>query len=83
MKHVPKYLVPRIAAVPTTAEDGATVADVTAGTVEAGSKDVGFVPFRKQNQSSKRGGARGGRGGRGGSRGGRGRKNDPLRKFGK
>ncbi|KAF8316774.1 ATP-dependent RNA helicase dbp9 [Clavulina sp. PMI_390] len=87
MKHVPKYLVPRIAAVPNAAEDGTVTVDAStvAGTVEAGTKDVGFVPFRKQN-SSKRGGHRGGKSGsgsRGGRGGGKGRKNDPLKKFGK
>ncbi|KAF8909306.1 P-loop containing nucleoside triphosphate hydrolase protein [Gymnopilus junonius] len=71
MKHVPKYLLPRIAPVP-----GAPVDDET----EQQSK--GFIPFRKD---STRGKARGrGRGGRGGGSGGRGgkKKSDPLKKFG-
>lgn len=86
MKHVPKYLIPRIVAVPTASADGSTTlidAPTSLGAVEAGSKDVGFVPFRKPGNYSKRGGAKGGRGGRGGRGGGRGRKSDPLRKFGK
>ncbi|KAJ7117466.1 P-loop containing nucleoside triphosphate hydrolase protein [Mycena epipterygia] len=76
MKHVPKYLLPRIA-------------PVTGGEVElpaggGGGAKPGFVPFRKEGA---RGGARGrgrGRGGRGGA-GGRGgkKKSDPLKKFSK
>ncbi|KAJ6582054.1 P-loop containing nucleoside triphosphate hydrolase protein [Mycena capillaripes] len=73
MKHVPKYLLPRIAPV------SGGEADVAAGT---GEKKPGFVPFKKEGA---RGGARGrgrGRGGRGGA-GGRGgkKKSDPLKKF--
>ena len=67
MKHIPKYLLPRIAPVP-----GTTVGET------GGEQKVGFVPFKK---SSSRGRGRGGgRGGRGGSRGGK-RKSDPLKKF--
>jgi ATP-dependent RNA helicase DDX56/DBP9 len=68
MKHVPKYLLPRIAAVPDTeSEDKGTKA--------------GFVPFKK---NAGRGGPRGrGRGrGRGGAGRG-GKKSDPLKKFGR
>ncbi|KAJ7509695.1 P-loop containing nucleoside triphosphate hydrolase protein [Mycena galericulata] len=75
MKHVPKYLLPRIA--PVAGGDG----EVSAGGGGGGGKP-GFVPFKKENG---RGGARGrgrGRGGRGGA-GGRGgkKKSDPLKKF--
>jgi ATP-dependent RNA helicase DDX56/DBP9 len=68
MKHVPKYLLPRIA-------------PVAGMEVEEVSKDkVGFVPFRKGGARGR--GSRGrGRGG-GGSRGGK-RKSDPLKKFGR
>lgn len=53
MKHVPKYLLPRIASVP-----GAEVEEPTA--------QKAFVPFRKTNTKKGRGGhgARGGRGGK-------------------
>ncbi|KAJ7895825.1 DEAD-domain-containing protein [Mycena leptocephala] len=73
MKHVPKYLLPRIAPVA-----GGEV-DTPAGGRET---KPGFVPFKKEGA---RGGARGrgrGRGGRGGA-GGRGgkKKSDPLKKF--
>ncbi|KAJ7576894.1 P-loop containing nucleoside triphosphate hydrolase protein [Mycena floridula] len=68
MKHIPKYLLPRLAAVPgTEAEDAAE-------------KPASFVPFRKGGSSRGRGrgSGRGGRGGRGGKK-----KSDPLKKFGK
>ncbi|KAJ7070305.1 P-loop containing nucleoside triphosphate hydrolase protein [Mycena belliarum] len=74
MRHVPKYLLPRIAPVTGTGDiEGAPVAE---------KGKPGFVPFKKE---SARGGARGrgrGRGGRGGA-GGRGgkKKSDPLKKF--
>ncbi|KAJ7289236.1 P-loop containing nucleoside triphosphate hydrolase protein [Mycena rebaudengoi] len=70
MKHVPKYLLPRIA-------------PVSGGDAEApsggGARKPGFVPFKKDGG---RGGARGRGRGRGGSagRGGR-KKSDPLKKF--
>lgn len=88
MRHVPKYLVPRIAAVPsstttTAAASGSEVvtADLS-GKLDVTTKDVvGFVPFRKD---SGRGRGRGrGRGGHRGGGSGGGRKKDPLRKFGK
>jgi ATP-dependent RNA helicase DDX56/DBP9 len=68
MKHVPKYLMPRIAPVPgSVAED-----------------EVGAVPFRKDAGSSRgRGRGRGGKSSRGGSAGGRKKKSDPLKKFGR
>ncbi|KII87479.1 hypothetical protein PLICRDRAFT_112977 [Plicaturopsis crispa FD-325 SS-3] len=71
MKYVPKYLLPRIAAVP-----GASGETETA----VHEKPAGFVPFKKDNGRGR------GRGrGRGGSRGGRGgrKKSDPLKKFGR
>ncbi|CAK5283331.1 unnamed protein product [Mycena citricolor] len=66
MKHVPKYLLPRIAPVP--------------GSEEAPAGKSGFVPFRKDGaRGGTRGRGRGnGRGGSG--RGGK-RKTDPLKKF--
>ncbi|KAI0796043.1 P-loop containing nucleoside triphosphate hydrolase protein [Abortiporus biennis] len=76
MKHVPKYLLPRIAPVPGSSDgvDGG-------GTSGPGSEDVGFVPFKKSGRGGTRGRGRGGRGGSGG-RGGK-RKSDPLKKFGR
>ncbi|RDB23582.1 ATP-dependent RNA helicase dbp9 [Hypsizygus marmoreus] len=70
MKHVPKYMLPRIAPV-----DGT---DVDVETTKPG-----FVPFKKDNSSRGRGRGRGGRG-RGGlsGRGGK-KKSDPLKKFGR
>ncbi|KAF9531701.1 P-loop containing nucleoside triphosphate hydrolase protein [Crepidotus variabilis] len=73
MKHVPKYLLPRIAPV-----DGAGVVD--------GEEDrpKGFVPFKKDSSRSRgRGRGRGGRGGKsgGGSSGRGGKKKDPLKSF--
>ncbi|KAF8159583.1 P-loop containing nucleoside triphosphate hydrolase protein [Crassisporium funariophilum] len=72
MKHVPKYLLPRIA--PVTGED-------VVGHEETKSK--GFVPFKKESARGKgRGRGRGGRGGGSGGRGGK-KKSDPLKKFGR
>lgn len=74
MKHVPKYLLPRIAPVPGSTEDTEAV-EV---------KQKGFVPFKKESARGKgrgrgRGGSgRGGFGGRGGKK-----KSDPLKKFGR
>jgi len=75
MKHVPKYLLPRIAPV-----SGAEVAEGST----AGESSEGFVPFNKNGARGRgRGRGRGGRGGRGGPAG-RGRKKaDPLKKFGR
>ncbi|GLB41874.1 putative atp-dependent rna helicase dbp9 [Lyophyllum shimeji] len=72
MKHVPKYLLPKIAPVPGTEADA------------AGETKAAFVPFRKDNTAPGRGRGRG-RGGRGGAGGGRGgkKKSDPLKKFGR
>ncbi|QRV74223.1 DEAD/DEAH box helicase [Ceratobasidium sp. AG-Ba] len=67
MKHVPKYLMPRIAAV-----EQETPAD-----------NVGFVPFNKPGLRGRgRGRGRGGRGGGSSGRGGK-KKSDPLKKFGR
>ncbi len=71
MKHVPKYLLPRVAPV-NGAMEGATPTE----------KSVGFVGFKKNNRDGSRhrgrGRGRGGSGGRGGKR-----KSDPLKKFGR
>ncbi|KZT54939.1 P-loop containing nucleoside triphosphate hydrolase protein [Calocera cornea HHB12733] len=70
MKHIPSYLVPRIAAV-----------DTSVGSEEMPRDKLGFVPFTKDGGRGRgRGRGRGGRGGRGGARGG-GRKKDPLKTF--
>ena len=68
MKHVPKYLLPRIA--PVSGDDNAP----------QDTKPKGFVPFKKP---STRGATRGrGRGGKAGSSSQRGKKkSDPLKKF--
>lgn len=72
MKHVPKYLMPRMAPVP-----GAEVVSTQPGN-EGGE---GFVPF---NKTGARGRGRGrGRGGRGGAAGRGHKKADPLKKFGR
>lgn len=71
MKHVPKYLLPRIAPVP--------------GAEAAGEEDKqkSFVPFKKDSVRGKsRGRGRGGRGGASSGRGGK-KKSDPLKKFGR
>jgi ATP-dependent RNA helicase DDX56/DBP9 len=66
MKHVPKYLMPKVA---------------TASTTAASEKGEGatFVPFSK-GKVRGRGRGRGGKFGGGGGRGGK-KKNDPLKKF--
>jgi ATP-dependent RNA helicase DDX56/DBP9 len=70
MKHVPKYLLPRIA--PVSGDDGG----------DEGDKPKGFVPFKKESMRGKgRGRGRGGRGRANGGRGGK--KSDPLKKFGR
>ncbi|KAK0202904.1 P-loop containing nucleoside triphosphate hydrolase protein [Desarmillaria ectypa] len=72
MKHVPKYLLPRVGPV-NGATEGTTTAD----------KSVGFVGFKKNIQDgSRRGRGRGRGGGGGGGRGGK-KKSDPLKKFGR
>ncbi|KAI0046484.1 DEAD-domain-containing protein [Auriscalpium vulgare] len=75
MKHVPKYLLPRIAPVAGGAEAAAPDPATEAG-------EPGFVPFTKgRGRGRGRGGRGGGRGGRGGGgRGGK-KKSDPLKKF--
>lgn len=90
MKHVPKYLLPRIAPVPGADTDTSTAAVDAAATDSGGARvtgaDTGFVPFNKPGARGRgRGRGRGGRGGRGGGVGGRGgkRKADPLKKFGR
>ena len=80
MKHVPKYLLPRIAPVP----GAAAVGEGDGAPAQSAGGDAGFVPF---NKNGARGRGRGrGRGGRGAHRGGGGRggrkKADPLKKFG-
>lgn len=69
MKHVPKYLLPRIAPVPETETTDAETNSVK-----------GFVPFKK-DFARNRGRGRG-RGGSSSGRGGR-KKSDPLKKFGR
>ncbi|KAJ7650427.1 P-loop containing nucleoside triphosphate hydrolase protein [Roridomyces roridus] len=73
MKHVPKYLLPRIA--PVAGGDG----DAGEASGNAKAKPA-FVPFRKDGHGARGRGRGRGRGG--GSRGGK-RKADPLKKFGK
>ncbi|GAA5850696.1 hypothetical protein JCM9279_006393 [Rhodotorula babjevae] len=85
LKHVPGYLMPRIAAVG--ANDAAVAAAASAagpGAADGDGPVLGNVPFHKPG----RGGARGGRGGRGGARGGGrggagggrgGKRQDPLK----
>jgi ATP-dependent RNA helicase DDX56/DBP9 len=80
MRHVPKYLMPKMAPTPSTMEEGQAAPE------QKSDADAGFVPFSKV---AARGRGRGrGRGGRGGARGGasgRGgkKKSDPLKKFGR
>lgn len=73
MKFVPKYLLPRIAAVP-----GST--DTIDGEMKK-DRPPGFVPFKKDNAKGSQKGKGRGRGGHA-SRGGK-RKSDPLKKFGR
>ncbi|TFY80364.1 hypothetical protein EWM64_g3648 [Hericium alpestre] len=73
MKHVPKYLLPRIAAVP-----GAT--GTGEGEASGKTEEAQFVPFTKGGARGRgRGRGRGGKFGAGG-RGGK-KKSDPLKKF--
>ncbi|KAI0683968.1 P-loop containing nucleoside triphosphate hydrolase protein [Cytidiella melzeri] len=71
MKHIPKYLLPRIAPVSGTEVEA-----------ESSSQEVGFVPFKKTEWGRGRGRGRGGRG-RGGFAGRGKKKSDPLKKFGR
>lgn len=65
MKHVPKYLLPRL---------------VSAPAIEV-EESVGFVPFKKSSTRGRgRGRSRGSRGSGSGGRGGK-KKSDPLKKF--
>ncbi|TNY24405.1 P-loop containing nucleoside triphosphate hydrolase protein [Rhodotorula diobovata] len=87
LKHVPGYLMPRIAAVG--ANDAAVAASAAAagsGAGEGATGVVGNVPFHKPGRGGARGGRGGGRGGaRGGGRGGAGgagrggKRQDPLK----
>ncbi|KAI0917991.1 hypothetical protein AcW1_006982 [Taiwanofungus camphoratus] len=75
MKHVPKYLLPRIA--PVAGGEGGGDTDS-----QGGGGEVGFVPFNKRGGRGRGRGRGQGRGGRG-AFGGRGKKkSDPLKKFG-
>jgi ATP-dependent RNA helicase DDX56/DBP9 len=66
MKHIPKYLLPRL---------------VSAPAIEAEESQVGFVPFKKSSTRGRgRGRSRGSRGSGSGGRGGK-KKSDPLKKF--
>jgi ATP-dependent RNA helicase DDX56/DBP9 len=67
MKHVPKYLMPKVG-----------TASTPATSKEKG-KGAAFVPFSK-GMVRGRGRGRGGKFGGGGGRGGK-KKNDPLKKF--
>lgn len=85
MKHVPKYLLPRVAVVPASATAGDVAAVPATAPAQGGEGETGFVPFTKGGARGRgRGRGRGGRGGRGGGGGaGRGgkKKSDPLKKF--
>ncbi|KAF9466046.1 P-loop containing nucleoside triphosphate hydrolase protein [Collybia nuda] len=71
MKHVPKYMLPRIAPVPGTEMEPSI------------EKPAGFIPFRKDNTRGRgRGRGRGGRNAPSSGRGGK-KKSDPLKKFGR
>lgn len=72
MKHVPKYLMPRVGAAAATTVDGSSQNN------DGGNS---FVPFRKTTTRG-RGRGRGGRGFGGSGRGGK-KKSDPLKKFGR
>ncbi|KAJ7766488.1 ATP-dependent RNA helicase dbp9 [Mycena maculata] len=74
MKHVPKYLLPRIAPVAGTGGD----IELPAG---GGVGKAGFVPFNKELGGARGRGRGRGRGRRGGAGGRGGKKSDPLKKF--
>ncbi|BGP17450.1 hypothetical protein JCM10213_003267 [Rhodosporidiobolus nylandii] len=75
LKHVPGYLMPRIAAVG--ASDAAVANAAAAGGEKKEGGVVGNVPFHKPGRGGK--GGRGGRGGARGGRGGGGKRQDPLK----
>lgn len=75
MKHVPKYLMPRVGAAAAAAATG------TDGTSQGNDNNTSFVPFRKSTPRG-RGRGRSGRGFGGPGRGGK-KKSDPLKKFGR
>ncbi|GAA5984573.1 hypothetical protein JCM11641_006554 [Rhodosporidiobolus odoratus] len=77
LKHVPGYLMPRIAAV---GASDAAVANAAAAAAAGEKKEGGLsnVPFHKPGRGG-RGGGRGGRGGARGGRGGGGKRQDPLK----
>ncbi|GAA5999700.1 ATP-dependent DNA/RNA helicase [Rhodotorula paludigena] len=85
LKHVPGYLMPRIAAVGANDSNVAASAAAAAGGSGAEGKQREInVPFHKPGRGGARGGGRGGaRGGRGGGRGGAGggggKRQDPLK----
>ncbi|KAF9519467.1 hypothetical protein BS47DRAFT_1370698 [Hydnum rufescens UP504] len=76
MRHVPKYLIPRVA--PVAVQDNVELVAPLNPTTEK--SNVGFVPFRKD--TTRRGKVRGRGGKPGGRGGGGGRKKDPLKQFG-
>jgi len=84
MKHVPSYLMPRIAPVdgPSASTDASTdsaAASAPAGTASAG--EGKYIPFNKAGGKSQSRG-KGGKGSRGrGGKSGGGRKGDPLKSF--
>jgi ATP-dependent RNA helicase DDX56/DBP9 len=74
MKHIPKYLLPRIASV---AEANAGE-DAQSSSAPTAKDHAGFVPFTKSGRGRGRGRGRGGKFGNSG----RGKKkSDPLKKF--
>lgn len=86
MKHVPSYLMPRIAPVGgTSAQENAANAaqagqsDATAGAAASGT-DSKYVPYRKNGGRDGAKGGRGGKAGRGG-KGGSSKRSDPLKSF--
>ena len=82
MKHIPKYLLPRIAPVPGSGAHSGAAGEEKA--LPSAPGDVGFVPFNKYGSRGRGRGHGRGRGGRGSSSVGRGgrKRSDPLKKFG-
>ncbi|KAF8661358.1 hypothetical protein AX16_001453 [Volvariella volvacea WC 439] len=79
MRHVPKYLLPRIAPV----ADGDPAGTLSGDGQESKPKPKApFVPFKKDNSRHNHRGGKGGRGRGNGGTGGK-RKADPLKKFGR